>query len=367
MNIFFGDNMYRRCTQYIYNYNYGIRENSCGYFRVDVRENECKITISIKVPRPYHMAVAEIYVIQKTMEGERIKFLAKTTGLCGEICYKSISRIDNVAGDISVNDIVGFIVYDGENKAKAFAGNMRGTAVDIYALLSDFENGNCESMCDEHMDEDCENILLDENVCDEYIDEDKYKESIHNCDAQNMDSGQTEQICENCVDDKIEMCDSETEKSSEDKEEKCENDMDKEEKCENDIDEKEKCEKAPEDESEKYKIEDKCWQELIFSNFPKIRIPFGEDNAEAVKLRPHDLGWFPKKYWQLSSNQCLLRGYYNYRYILLVRCGDDRDRKYYLAVQGKNCPMEAAISMKSGFEEFKKGYGNIGFWCRKAD
>lgn len=114
---------------------------------------------------------------------------------------------------------------------------------------------------------------------------------------------------------------------------------------------------------EENKQDNTIWQELLFSSFPKVRVDFGGKSCEAIRLRPHDLVWFPRKYWHFSNNKYLLNEYYNHRYIMLVRGVDERKGSYYLAVPGKRTLDESIMARKNGFSEYVNSNDKMGFWC----
>lgn len=104
------------------------------------------------------------------------------------------------------------------------------------------------------------------------------------------------------------------------------------------------------------------WKELIFTKFPKVIVRFDGEDCEGIKMRPHDFVWFPQEYWEFSSNQYLLKAYYDYRYILFVKGKGNRNGRYYICVPGKI--YENYKATNQGFEEFVSG--EIGFWCHKV-
>ena len=122
------------------------------------------------------------------------------------------------------------------------------------------------------------------------------------------------------------------------------------------------------------------WQEKIFHVFPKCVISINGRSTNGVKLKPHDMVWFPGKYWRLASNKFLLNGYYNYRYIIFFKGTGEYEGKYYLGTPGNFCVNSAITAKQFGFTDFfqaegsnegenlfkERGECNFGFWCREA-
>ena len=308
--------MYRRITSYIYSYDNKQRQANCGYFRFDITENQCKLSINVKVPDKYTMGVAQIYLLKQ--ENGRLKgvLIGKTCGLNGNICYKHLCTEDDIVDNIGIDAAKGIMIYNGESMERTFAGGMNDESID----LSLFDREQEEENTVYKIDEKCQ-----EKWCEEL--EDEVSEEVMEANIMKMA-------------DKIES----------DEMEAIEGGI---EEMEGNVTSMELKEENP-------------WQEMLFSKFPKVRVNFGGENCEAIKMRPHDLVWFPRKYWRLSNNRCLLDGYYNYRYIMLVRGNGSREGNYYLAVPGKNIISETIAARNQGFAEFVTNSGDFGYWCCKV-
>lgn len=325
--------MYRRITTYIYSYENGQKICSCGYCRFDIYDNQCKIFINVKVPDRYTMGIAEIYLLTQDEITKSItkEMLGKTGGLNGSICYRQICSREHMAGDIGMDNIKGVLIHNGESLKKVFYCNLKGEEPDILSLeepeseVKVYGNDNETEDCSEDINE-CENTESNNNDSDSA----ECNENMNDNDMSDQNPSEDTVISNAPEEKKIEY-----------------NDI---------VDWEHHREDSREDK----------WQELLFSKFPKVRISFGGEESEAIKMRPHDLVWFPRKYWRFSNNRCLLNGYYNYRYIMLVKGIGDREGNYYLAVPGKNMVNEAIAARKQGFSEFVTSKGDLGFWCCKV-
>lgn len=345
--------MYRRITEYIYSYENGQKICNCGYCRFDICDNQCKIFINIKVPDRYTMGIAEIYLLAENKTDGKLskEMLGKTGGLNGTICYRQICDKNCMAGSIGMDNIKGVLIYNGESLKKAFYCNLKDDEPDLLSLeeAESDTNVNFTEGIEEIDDNDMGNIEYSDIVDWEHKSPLEDNNSINDMSD---NENQADIIEEN----------KQTEAFSPSVEENRQ--AEREINIANDSRDNEKCEEQEERENETKGGEK--WQDILFSKFPKVRINFGGEESEAIKMRPHDLVWFPRKYWRFSNNRCLLNGYYNYRYIMLVKGMGERQGNYYLAVPGKNMVNEAISARKQGFSEFVTSKGDLGFWCCKV-
>lgn len=110
------------------------------------------------------------------------------------------------------------------------------------------------------------------------------------------------------------------------------------------------------------------WERLE-DTFPKI-IAFEDDpGLECLKIDLKDLENLPKENWGLANNSFLLHGYYNFRYLIL---GKVKENEYMLGVPGMFHNNERFLAAMFGFEYFKavKEYkpltGHFGYWYRRV-
>lgn len=113
---------------------------------------------------------------------------------------------------------------------------------------------------------------------------------------------------------------------------------------------------------------DALWQELR-KQYPKIQ-PFDYDGGcEVLAIRPDDIGKLPRECWIYGNNSFMLHGYYNYRYLILVRLNQaDGTARYLLGVPGHYYSNEKYMATMFGFPNFvlsKKqppNDGRFGYW-----
>lgn len=112
-------------------------------------------------------------------------------------------------------------------------------------------------------------------------------------------------------------------------------------------------------------------------NFGKIleqcpgMYPFEDDSVDAcVRLEPQDIGRMPIDCWSYGSNSFLLHGYYSYRHLILARVKPEKEKRgsYILGVPGTQHSREAFMANMFGFREFKpiregsEGASDFGYW-----
>ncbi len=101
--------------------------------------------------------------------------------------------------------------------------------------------------------------------------------------------------------------------------------------------------------------------------------PFDEDDhVYAVKLKLQDFSILPKRYQYLANNNFLLHGYFNYEMILFGYI-DDEKRRWFLGVPGVFSNQEQLLAGIFGFPEFRtkqvtrQKTGEFGYWSRYLD
>lgn len=113
---------------------------------------------------------------------------------------------------------------------------------------------------------------------------------------------------------------------------------------------------------------ERLWEELR-KTYPKIQ-PFTYDSeSEVLTIRPQDIGRLPRECWIYGNNSFLLHGYYNFRYIILVRLRqNDGKYRYLLGIPGHYYSSEKYMATMFGFPNFvlsKKqppNDGRFGYW-----
>lgn len=97
----------------------------------------------------------------------------------------------------------------------------------------------------------------------------------------------------------------------------------------------------------------------------KIVYPFGTD-AEYCRIILEDIFLLKERFHILRNNQFLLHGYYNYKYLVLGKKGEDSE-EYWLGVPGIYHEREKMAARMYGFEKFegakpRYGIGDLGYY-----
>lgn len=104
--------------------------------------------------------------------------------------------------------------------------------------------------------------------------------------------------------------------------------------------------------------------------YPKIQAFDSASGCEILTVKPQDIGLLPRENWNYGNNSFLLHGYYNYRYLILARIGDESQgrTRYILGVPGHYYSNEKYMASMFGFPHFvlsKKQPsqdGRFGYW-----
>lgn len=109
--------------------------------------------------------------------------------------------------------------------------------------------------------------------------------------------------------------------------------------------------------------------------YPKV-MPFPYNcQIGALRIRPGDIGRLPKENWALANNSFMLHGFFQYRYILLLRLPaqtEEYEERYMIAVPGVYSQMDNYLADMFGFHEFfgspKQGSesGRFGYWVQEV-
>ena len=120
--------------------------------------------------------------------------------------------------------------------------------------------------------------------------------------------------------------------------------------------------------------EEKWGPEVLWDRFrkhyPKMQAFDSQGTAEILTIRPQDIGLLPRENWGYGNNSFLLHGYYNYRYLIFARVGDEKHTRarYILGVPGHYYSNEKYMASMFGFPHFVLAKtqpaqdGRFGYW-----
>ena len=115
---------------------------------------------------------------------------------------------------------------------------------------------------------------------------------------------------------------------------------------------------------------EKLWEEFK-RTYPKIQ-PFEyEDGCDILTIRPQDIGKLPRECWVYGNNSFLLHGYYNFRYLILVKLGGNkRNPATCWESPGTTTAVKKYMATMFGFPNFvlpgasRSGMGGLGTGIR---
>lgn len=112
----------------------------------------------------------------------------------------------------------------------------------------------------------------------------------------------------------------------------------------------------------------KLWNYFV-RTYPKIQAFDYKDGCEILTIKPQDIGLLPREMWTYGNNSFLLHGYYNHRYLILVRLNNQNSGpRFLLGVPGHYYSNEKYMAAMFGFPNFvlskmqPSGDGRFGYW-----
>ena len=114
---------------------------------------------------------------------------------------------------------------------------------------------------------------------------------------------------------------------------------------------------------------DELWNRFR-KHYPKMQAFDSPGTVEILSIRPQDIGLLPRENWGYGNNSFLLHGYYNYRYLIFARVGDEKHARsrYILGVPGHYYSNEKYMASMFGFHHFVLAKtqpaqdGRFGYW-----
>ncbi len=93
--------------------------------------------------------------------------------------------------------------------------------------------------------------------------------------------------------------------------------------------------------------------EKFSRTYPKIMAFDYKNGCEILRITPQDIGLLPRENWAYGNNSFLLHGYYSYRYLILVRLHNPNGRpRFLLGVPGHYYSNEKNMASMFGFPHF---------------
>lgn len=323
---------YRRFVTYLFQYENGRKGRNCGFAKVEVRQDKCRIEIQVK---GYQDQKLPVYLFAGKAEKPEGAYLGEVTvknGMGGAVFLISAEVIGNTP--YGIDDMRGLYLKEAGD---SFAASQWDDADTDWDAFVPYE----ESMVLGNDDGE-ENEMEGTSGEISEVDEKKETEEI----AGTVGEKEIQQFPEKP--DKCDKQDSEPELHA--------------------------TQAVPAAAAQPYSNAD-AWEQQWrrFTAAHPVFCPFDEDEGVyGVKMNLRDFKILPKQYWYLANNSFLLHGYFNYRYILFGYMGDEY-KKWFLGVPGTFQNQEQILAGAFGFPEFRtkqltrQKTGEFGYWYRYLD
>lgn len=346
--------LYRRFVTYLFRYENGKKGANCGFAKVEVRQEQCRMELQIKGYGNGECAVHLFVNAENRIEGIHIGDVRVKNGMGREIFLFATEPVggtpynmDEVSGIYITVDGDGFIASQWNDE------EIQWNSFRVYEtpLETETETDGGKQ----------ETIMPAERVPEKSISEEGLPEEHASGKSMSEECASKERISEDSITEK------QISGSREEKTEKIENLS------------------LPQSSSEMQATQtaaasrisscmtawEQQWQR--FTALHPVFQPFDEEqNICAIKLELRDLRALPKQYWSLANNSFLLHGYFNYKYLLFGYMDGERKR-WFLGVPGSFQNQEQLLAGIFGFTEFKTKHvtkqrtGEFGYWYRYLD
>jgi len=343
---------YNRFVSYIYLYENGEKTLNAGFAKVESRNNQCRINISMK--NMYHDNSVTFKAYMFVRKNSRLLGIyignINTNNSNGEFDGEtSVTNIEN--SGYSLDDISGLIIVGGNHKSYGTRWDDDDLVISQFIPLEEYDTSMEEPLRAESFQAELlpvEEVIPEETIPEETIQEEKPEAA--------KEEGEEllpvkEELCMEIDGMAVEETEPENKIES---------------------DEAEEQESEPVFESEPQPVPDfkiyrrsrkmerrtvtrpvSSWQkslEKVIDNGLRM-YPF-EDNdvEECVRLEPQDIGMLPMQCWIYGNNSFLLHGYYSYRHLILAKM---QNGEYILGVPGINHNRDSFMANMFGFQSFK--------------
>lgn len=366
----YGMALYRRFVTYLFRYEEEKKEANCGFAKVEIRQDQCRMELQIK---GYEDGTYEVYLFvneENRMEGVHIGDIRLKNGVGKEIFLFVPERIGGTSYDI---DEVGG-VYITVDHAGFIASQWNDEEVRWSSFRVHEEPAGEETRYGQQESFGGEKLTSEESDAGKNMAEEVTQKGIEKRDAE--EKSDKEKTAEGKSDptDKGGAIKSETEKIENGEGIRIQNKEDKNTgKKPMQAPSELKATQAGYDSRISFYTSawERQWQH--FTAIHPVFQPFDEEqNIYAIKIELRDFKALPKQYWSLTNNSFLLHGYFNYKYLLFGYKDGDK-KQWFLGVPGSFQNQEQLLAGIFGFTEFKTKHqtkqktGEFGFWYRYLD
>lgn len=331
---------YHRRIAYIDLYQGSEKIKNAGFAKIEQRGKQCKMQFTLKTPPDLDGREASVYLLkeaEQAMTGIKVGTVRFAASAGNYAAALDGENVENTG--LTLSEMCGIYIADQKEKQYHFQSQWNGTAFDKerFIPLEEWKRQEqSQSTVEPEMNEQKESIadtgqLEAESRNHELESEEAYKET-------------ETKIIEPAAPEMIQR------------------------------DEPEALERKGEPESARQPgTTSRSLWEQIGSRYTKVSGRMLRENCECIKLTPADLRCLPRCYWQLSKNSFLLHGYYQYRYVVLLRYQDRERYRNYIGVPGTKDGQQKKMAEMFGFSDFmevaeqslsspnRTAFG--GYWC----
>lgn len=326
---------YRRFISYIYAYEREIKSKNVGFAKVEVRNGECRITISIKGAFAASEKELETYLFYRREEMLPGISVGKFPVRNGAGEFHCVVEADNINGSgMPLEDMCGIILRHEKEDTRMYASGWDDLAIVPWRLMRNgADHAETAGLMQEKKGIGTEIVTVEENPVIAAVEEGlRMLETAAEAAVQEAETIQSEAPAL------------------------------QEQECAAACEEQSKAAEAA------GLVHKDLWTRLEDA-FPRIAAFEDEPELECLKIDLKDLENLPRENWGLANNSFLLHGYYNFRYLILGKLKED---EYMLGVPGMFHNNERFLAAMFGFEYFKavKEYkpltGHFGYWYRRV-
>ncbi len=373
---------FRKFMSYIYCYQRTAKIKNTGFAKIEARDEELSMQISIRGMQLFPFGTGKVYVcVQK---GNLLQ------GICvGDMVFNGgmgvlniTTKRDNIMGEqVTLEEVCGLYIKIKEDKSVYMASAWNNVQMQYLEFVEGIKKdnnqkeNNVENITEDKLTQNTSNgIEVVEKESETKTGELQLEQNSKGA-QQKVVREEEEKIYENNIDSANhiieikQVTDMEFQENEEEENvvllrEEPQEDLNVQCVCGGEAGETvDNCEKK-ESSCEKH-----TWNDWL-CHFKNIH-PFEcSGKVEVIRMEPKDIGRLPKECWGLANNSFLLHGYCNYRYLILYKNLDCE--KFYLGVPGMYHPREKMIAGMFGFGEFVMArkapvrQGEFGYYVREV-
>ena len=333
---------YKRLVSYIYAYNKGQKDKNVGFAKVEIRNGQCKINISLKgvytdTPETYgvYFAVRKDGDIVGVNLGDMI--VKNGLGEYGNVTYPG--NINN--SGYSFSDIGGIFIGNRDNRHNVLASQWDDEEINTSKIVFPEEL----------------NAKIQKTI--EFVKESESEKD----DIQKIEQAQLVNVLP--VEDKTQLV---KESQIKDKTQEV-NEFELETKAAEVNDAIKSTKNSEVEDLAVNNLETQSDWKTIFSKNNIIDAFSDDDYYDCVEITPEDIKKLPLSDTNMYNNSFLMHGYYGYKHILFGKVQKNGEKNlYFIGIPGVYSNREKFMSSMFGFNNFKKSHRSdfrnpyFGYW-----